>query len=238
MLVLEQLLSPRSHAHPQPAPPPSPKPAAQDVQFDVELGELERAEGIDIDWDSSTAAAAARAAKSPEGASSAESIARAYPLTLGLVLHALADGLALGASALSSGAGVSAVPSRLSLVVFLALVVHKAPTALALTTSLLATALPRAQCKIHLAVFSAATPVGALVSYVFLSILGAHSEGRWPGIALLVSGGTFLYVATVVQPVRGSSADGLGTKTRTLLIVLGMVIPFAVGAVLGHGHGR
>ncbi|KAL6297885.1 ZIP zinc transporter-domain-containing protein, partial [Sparassis latifolia] len=179
MLILEQLLCHHSLARAQPAPPTPPKAAAANVQFYVELGELERTEGID------TAAQPLPQPGRPNRLKAQHP--RAYPLTLGLVLHALADGLALGASVLSSGTDVSAVPSRLSLVVFLALVVHKAPTALALTTSLLATALPRAQCKMHLAVFSVATPVGALVSYVLLSFIGARSEGRWPGIALLVS---------------------------------------------------
>lgn len=44
---------------------------------------------------------------------------RAYPLTLGLVVHGLADGLALGVSALGD------TESDLSLVVFLALLIHK-----------------------------------------------------------------------------------------------------------------
>jgi len=44
---------------------------------------------------------------------------RAYPLTLGLVVHGLADGLALGVSALGD------TETDLSLVVFLALIIHK-----------------------------------------------------------------------------------------------------------------
>jgi zinc transporter 9 len=48
----------------------------------------------------------------------------AYPITVGLVLHGLADGLALGMSMLSNNEPSS--PSyALSLVVFLALAVHK-----------------------------------------------------------------------------------------------------------------
>ncbi len=62
-----------------------------------------------------------------------------------------------------------------------------APTALALTTSLLSTSLPPSQCKKHLAIFSAATPIGTLLSYTLLSFFGADSQGRWPGIALLFS---------------------------------------------------
>ena len=47
--------------------------------------------------------------------------AKALPMTLGLVIHSLADGLALGAAASSSDdSGV-----QLSVVVFLALIIHK-----------------------------------------------------------------------------------------------------------------
>lgn len=51
---------------------------------------------------------------------------KAYPLTLGLVMHGLADGLALGVSALGN------TESDLSLVVFLALIIHKGTHALVL----------------------------------------------------------------------------------------------------------
>ena len=57
--------------------------------------------------------------------------AKAYPLTLGLVFHSLADGLALGASALPrpSGEGKQAeAATQLSIVVFMALIVHKGKT--------------------------------------------------------------------------------------------------------------
>jgi hypothetical protein len=63
----------------------------------------------------------------------------------------------------------------------------EAPTALALTTSLLSTALPRLECKKHVAFFSAATPFGALVSYGLFSFLDAGGEGDWTGTALLIS---------------------------------------------------
>lgn len=139
----------------------------------------------------------------------------AFPLTLGLVMHALADGLALGSSALTGDGGHPAhghaegggVGEGLSVVVFLALLVHKgtcllicfvrrgsltmvylAPTALALTTSLLAGSLPRADCKKHLLVFSLSTPLGAMLTYAIFSILG--SQGGLDGLAggaLLVS---------------------------------------------------
>jgi len=195
-----------------------------DVHFDVDLGELERQEDVEH----------ARHVRSLAGAE------RAYPLTLGLVVHGLADGLALGVSALSD------TETDLSLVVFLALIIHKAPTALALTTSLLSTTIPRSECKKHIAFFSVSTPFGALVSYGIFSILDSRGGGDWTGIALLISGGTFLYVATVLQPVSHASETHsvpsedkeMSKLTRALLMVIGMFLPFVVGTLLGHGHGH
>jgi zinc transporter 9 len=164
-----------------------------DVHFDVDLGELERQEGLGH-------AGNIRAAEVLKRVSDGETRVpeKAYPLTVGLVVHGLADGLALGVSALGN------TGTELSLVVFLALIIHKgsstitqllyhllifdkAPTALALTTSLLSTALPRSDCKKHIAFFSVSTPFGALVSYGLFSFLEAGGEGDWTGTALLIS---------------------------------------------------
>ena len=95
------------------------------VEFDVELGELEREEGI-------PGASGSRPSIRNPVKEIQETQRRALPLTLGLVVHALADGLALGSAALSesaedatAGASGWLVPSGLSIVVFLALAVHK-----------------------------------------------------------------------------------------------------------------
>jgi len=231
MFLVEQFTSHSDHSH----SPSLPSTNSPRIHFDVDLGELEREQGLGHAGyihtsDTSTSDRAVKIdgeGKRPE---------RAYPLTLGLVIHGLADGLALGVSALSH------TESDLSLVVFFALLIHKAPTALALTTSLLSTALPRSECKKHVAFFSAATPFGALVSYGLFTFLEAGGEGDWTGTALLISGGTFLYVATVLQPVSHHSsvtpaAEDMTKLTRAALMVLGMFLPFAIGALLGHGHG-
>jgi len=58
------------------------------------------------------------------------------------------------------------------------------------------------------------------------------------GIALLISAGSFLYVATVLQPVSHdySSSEEVGTKARILLLVLGMFTPFVLGTLVDHGY--
>ncbi|KAK0449234.1 Zinc/iron permease [Armillaria borealis] len=230
MLVVEQFVSPHSHSAPDVPAIPLHNHDTSSVEFDAELGELERQEGISrpdyVQVDGNPRSAVVIGAK-----------ARAYPLTFGLVIHSLADGLALGVSLFPSNADDS---SRLSLIVFLAIMVHKAPTSLALTTSLLATSLPRPDCKKHLAIFSATTPVATFVTYAFLSFFGAGDHADWTGLALLISGGTFLYVATVLQPVSDHSgsenASEIHKVMRVTLIIFGMLVPFTLSSLLGHGH--
>ncbi|CAE6528223.1 unnamed protein product [Rhizoctonia solani] len=170
-------------------------------------------------------------------------------ITLGLVIHSMADGLALGASARSGQHALEAI-------VFLAIIVHKggfefslldprtnemlavAPTALALCTALMPH-LPRQSIRRHITAFALTSPLAALMTYFLVEFLGEHdSLARWTGIALLFSGGTFLYVATVLQPVsaHGHQEVELKPGIRVLLTVLGMFFPFIAGGILGHGH--
>lgn len=179
MLVVEQLSGSHSHSgSPNDDRPKSAANAAKSrdgedqVEFDVELGELEDEQGIPHQPHS-------RPSSPPRDRESVPNRVpkqRPFTLTIGLVLHGLADGLALGVSALSSAD--STVSSDLSFVVFFALAIHKAPTALAFTTSLMATSLPRIECRKHLAVFSASTPIGAIASYAAFSFVGAGDPVR------------------------------------------------------------
>lgn len=89
-----------------------------EVEFDAELGNLEREEGLDrpgyLKADSTS---------NTVKDSSAAATSRAFPLTLGLVIHGLTDGLALGVSSLAKDE--SGAASKLSLIVFLAVIIHK-----------------------------------------------------------------------------------------------------------------
>jgi len=119
--------------------------------------------------------------------------------TVGLVIHACADGIALGASSTSGGSSSSG--RNLSFIIFLALMIHKAPAAFGLTTTLLKQGLSKRAARAHLIVFSLAAPAGALVTWSAASLLGygglpeSMSAEFATGVLLLFSGGTFLYVA-------------------------------------------
>lgn len=122
MLVVERQVSHHSHASSEPNAYQPPKPSEEStVEFDVELGDLERTEAY-------TPAESSHTTPRRITVEVSEPRERAYPLTLGLVVHALADGLALGSASLSDSAAEPTTGgsiSGLSLVVFLALVVHK-----------------------------------------------------------------------------------------------------------------
>lgn len=121
----------------------------------------------------------------------AHSSSRPSSLTTGLVIHAAADGIALGASSTSSS-------GKLGFIVFVALMIHKAPAAFGLTSVLLKQGLSTRRARTHLIIFSLAAPVGALATWTAAHVLGGGSLGGdentefATGILLLFSGGTFL----------------------------------------------
>ncbi|KAI0036551.1 Zinc/iron permease [Vararia minispora EC-137] len=218
MLLVEQLGP--AHAEHAPQLPHTPfvpgTPGTGRRSFDVELAELEGEQSV-------SSAAGSDAARP------------AYPLTVGLVIHGLADGLALGVSALSEG------ETDLSLIVFLALAIHKAPTALAFTLAHLAAGTPRPTARTHLLLFSLSTPAGAVLAYTLFAALGLRDPSR-VGAALLVSGGSFLYVATVLQPVAHGHGQGEGDGSKSEgrlglgLLLAGFITPFLLSSLLEHGH--
>ena len=95
-----------------------------------------------------------------------------------------------------------------------------------------------------------------MITYALVLLFGAsgphHREsnsidriGWWTGIALLFSGGSFLYVATVIQPLSephdhsdsGKEAEEesstLGKYTRTGLLIGGMLLPVLLSTFVG-----
>lgn len=173
----------------------------------------------------------------PEAARTASS---KVTITLGLVVHAAADGVALGAAASTSQTSVQ-------LIVFVAIMLHKAPAAFGLVSFLMHAGLERNRIRKHLLVFALAAPVLAMLTYVGLSQSSkeALSDVNATGVAMLFSAGTFLYVATVhVLPEvggmgghshspGGSTGKGL-SKMEVGALVLGCLIPLVLS--IGHQH--
>ncbi|KHN83033.1 Zinc transporter ZIP9 [Toxocara canis] len=112
--------------------------------------------------------------------------------TIGLVVHAAADGVALGSASATNRTDVQ-------FIVFLAIMLHKAPAAFGLVSFLLVEGLERVRVRRHLLVFSLAAPVTALLTFYAIVAVGSESlsSGLSIGVLMLFSAGTFLYVATV-----------------------------------------
>ncbi|KAJ3538058.1 hypothetical protein NM208_g6067 [Fusarium decemcellulare] len=131
--------------------------------------------------------------------------ARSLATTTGLVIHAAADGIAMGASSTTSD-------MKLGFVIFVAIMIHKAPAAFGLTSLLLKQGLSKRAARGHLIVFSLAAPFGAVTTWIIITLLGGgkvESDHWWTGMLLLFSGGTFLYVAMHAMQ-EDSGAHGLG----------------------------
>lgn len=188
--------------------------------------------------------------ESPEGSQLRQ---RSFATTIGLVIHAAADGIALGASS-------SATNSGLSFVIFFAIMIHKAPAAFGLTSVLVKQGLSKRAARGHLILFSLAAPAGAIVTWLLAHLLGgggsrsAQSTAWWTGMLLLFSAGTFLYVAmhsmqetsdSHHEPMNGQPngyADGreaAATEPRASwkdlgAACFGMILPLFLQ--VGHAH--
>ncbi|KAK6519673.1 hypothetical protein TWF281_003493 [Arthrobotrys megalospora] len=153
----------------------------------------------------------------PESVETPLAAGRSFSTTLGLLIHATADGIALGATA-------NSVKPSLGLIIFFAIMLHKAPAAFGLVAILLKQGLSKRQARAHLIAFSLAAPVGAFGIWLVISILGgggdteAHHRNTewWSGILLLFSAGTFLFVAMhAMQEIAGGGGHNHGTGSHS-----------------------
>uniref|UniRef100_A0A6B2EL90 Putative zip-like zinc transporter n=1 Tax=Phlebotomus kandelakii TaxID=1109342 RepID=A0A6B2EL90_9DIPT len=166
--------------------------------------------------------------------------------TIGLIVHAAADGVALGAAAHTSHHDVE-------MVVFLAIMLHKAPAAFGLVSFLLHEGFDRHRIRKHLALFSLSAPLLTLLTYFGIGQEQKETLNSFnaTGIAMLFSAGTFLYVATVHVLPELTSATGphyshletgapppkgySGLRNSELVILIcGALLPLLL--TMGHHH--
>ncbi|XP_046550933.1 zinc transporter ZIP9-B-like [Haliotis rubra] len=164
--------------------------------------------------------------------------------TVGLVVHAAADGVALGAA-------ITLAEAHITMIVFIAIMLHKAPAAFGLVSFLLHENSDRPRIRRHLLAFSVAAPLLCVITFFGLSQQSKEklSDMHTTGIAMLFSAGTFLYVATVhvlpeiqTEHTRTTAPDGTVIvrehkgfrKIELLALVAGSLIPVVLA--LGHKH--
>uniref|UniRef100_A0A3P8TFW7 Zinc transporter ZIP9 n=1 Tax=Amphiprion percula TaxID=161767 RepID=A0A3P8TFW7_AMPPE len=146
------------------------------------------------------------------------------------------DGFALGAA-------VATGQVTVQVIVFLAVILHKAPAAFGLVSFLMHAGLEKKYIQGHLLAFSAAAPILAITTYFTLHA----NQLSATGVGMLFSAGTFLYVATVhVLPEVSSSKtsqpssdqqqhDGAETHQQrhlglleSLILILGVGVPMVL----------
>jgi len=119
--------------------------------------------------------------------------------TIGFVVHGFADGLALGTSLFLSTKSASS--SGLGILIFFAILLHDGPASIGFGSFLHHEGLRGWNIAKHLLAFTLSAPLTTLISFYLLRALGVQTEEKvlmfWVGILLLISAGTFLYVATI-----------------------------------------
>ncbi|GMH32516.1 hypothetical protein BSKO_00350 [Bryopsis sp. KO-2023] len=151
-------------------------------------------------------------------------------LLFGLVIHSIADGLAVGVAAL-------APDGCIGLLVGIAMVLHKGPVAFGFTAYLLTLRRPIEKIRAELLIFAVASPIAALLIYGVHELMPPFLGSTNIGYLLLFSAGTFLYVAcSHIVPDLLHSHNGPISNQSILAICSGGVIPLLLTSWLGHGH--
>merc|ERR1712060_20417 len=152
-------------------------------------------------------------------------------LTLGLVIHAAVDGVALG---VVTAGGKNA---KLSLMVFGALMGHKCPAAFSLTAIQISQGVKYSYVIQNLIFFCSAAPLGALATYLIMDAgLSSISEnsGTALGYCMLFSAGTFIGVIFehILPELKGP--EGKFTTIQILTFSAGALIPILVPEGIHH----
>ena len=145
--------------------------------------------------------------------------------TIGLLVHALVDGLAVGASVSSS--------NETGLIVFVAIMLHKGPAAFGLTSFLKHIKISESKSKWYLFAFALASPIMAILAFFVLRDTSFATVDNI-GLALLFSAGTFIYVATVDVLPEVHSHD-YNHDPPVWFVILGIIFVFLI-TLMGHNH--
>jgi len=145
--------------------------------------------------------------------------------TIGLVAHAAADGLAVGASVSSS--------TETGLIVFVAIMLHKGPAAFGLSSFLKHIRVDASKSKMYLILFALSSPIVAILSFFVLKDTSFATDDNI-GLALLFSAGTFIYVATVDVLPQVHSHDH-EAESSIWYVLMGMILVYLT-TLIGHSH--
>ena len=149
-------------------------------------------------------------------------------IALGLGLHTIIDGIALGA-VIQGEATDESVSGLLGLGVFLAILLHKPLDAMSITTVMDAGGWSKSARTATNIVFALMCPVGALLFFFGVDYLSAARE-YVIGAALAFSAGAFICIALsdLLPEVQFHSHD----RTKlTITFLLGIALAYAIGGI-------
>jgi zinc and cadmium transporter len=140
---------------------------------------------------------------------------------IGMSLHTIVDGFALGAASSDRTVGV---------MVFLAILAHKVPSSFSLSSILRAEGYSRARALLMNAAFAAMVPVGAAL---YLVLRGAVHVESFTSLALAASCGTFLHLS--LSDILPDLHRRGGSKLKLSgALLAGVAVMWAL-RFLGHG---
>ena len=157
-------------------------------------------------------------------------------IALGLALHTLIDGVALGAVMLGGSAHESSI-AMAGFGVFLAILLHKPLDAMSITTVMQAGGWDRGARALANLAFAFMCPLGALLFYFGVDMI-APARDVVVAAALAFSAGAFICIALsdLLPEVHFHSHD---RGKLTLAFLLGIVIAYGIGVVEPAGiHHR
>ena len=143
------------------------------------------------------------------------------PAFLGISLHSLLDGVALGAGLL--------LP-QLGPVVLLAVIIHKMPDSISISSILLAAGWERRRVATLNLLFSLTTPVGALLAFWLFRSLSPENVA----VAIGISAGTFLAIATADILPQVHRIEQRNPVTL-LFLLIGLTVSW-LGRMVAHTH--
>jgi len=146
-------------------------------------------------------------------------------IALGLALHTLVDGVALGAVMQGGSAGAGLI----GIGVFLAILLHKPLDAMSITTIMQAGGWSQGARATTNLLFALMCPLGALLFYFGVDFL-ADSQSHVVAAALAFSAGAFICIALsdLLPEVHFHSHD---RGKLTLAFLLGIVLAYGMGVV-------
>jgi zinc and cadmium transporter len=139
---------------------------------------------------------------------------------VGIGFHSILDGVAIGAGHMLN----------ISLMILLAVTIHKFPAALALSSILVKGGeYSRKKILTSMFIFSLATPIGALAS---MNVLGNLDNTDIIGFALGISAGTFLYIS-IGDLLPTVHEEDEKKNVNLMLLFVGILVMFLSTALEG-----